>query len=137
MTTERRRMLMIAVIKLQFGYCPLEWMCCNRGCNSRINHLHERALRIVYNTNVSSFEYLLKRDQSVCIRHRNIPVLGIELYKTRNTISSNIMNELYEQRNILYNLRSQADFTTGPISTVNNSLKSLRYLGPKTWNITI
>ena len=41
------------------------------------------------------------------------------------------MNELFEQRNILYNLRSQTDFTTEPTSTVNNGLKSLRYLGPK------
>ena len=45
------------------------------------------------------------------------------------------MNELFEQRNIIYNLRSQKDFTTGPISTVNNGLKSLRYRGPKLWNI--
>ena len=41
------------------------------------------------------------------------------------------MNELFEQRNILYNLRSQQIFTTEPTSTVNNGLKSLRYLGPK------
>ena len=42
------------------------------------------------------------------------------MYKTRNNISNHIMNELFEQRNIIYNLRSQTDFTTGPISTVTN-----------------
>ena len=46
------------------------------------------------------------------------------MYKTRNNISNHIMNELFEQPNIIYNLRSQTDFTTGPISTVNNDLKS-------------
>ena len=91
-----------------------------------------RALRIAYNDNVSSFDDLFQRDQSVSIHHRNIRVLGIELYKTRNNISSHIMNELFEQRNIIYNPRSQTDFTTGPISTVNNGLKSLR---PRIWNI--
>ena len=45
------------------------------------------------------------------------------------------MNELFEQRNMLYNLRSQTKFTAGPISIVKNGLKSLRYLGPKIWNI--
>ena len=105
-----------------FGYCPTGCMCCNRSCNNRINHLHERALRIVYNDNVSSFADLLQRDQSVSIYHRYIRLLGIELYKTRNNISSHIMNELFEQRNILYNLRSHTNFATGPISTV----KSLR-----------
>ena len=55
----------------------------------------------------------------VSIHHRNIRLIGIVLHKTRNNISSHIMNELFEQRNILCTLRSQTDFTTGPISTVN------------------
>ena len=32
------------------------------------------------------------------------------MYKTRNNISGQIINELFEPRNILYNLRSQTDF---------------------------
>ena len=82
--------------------------------------MHDRALRIVYNDNVSSFKDLLQRGQPVRIHHRNIRLLGTELYKTRNNISNHIMNELFEQRNIIYNLRSQTDFTIGPINTVNN-----------------
>ena len=97
--------------------------------------MHETALRIVYNDNVLSFEDLLQRDQSVSIHHRNIHLLGTELYKTRNNISSHIMNELFEQRNIIYNLRSQTNLTTGPISTFSNGLRSLKYLEPKIWNI--
>ena len=56
-----------------------------------MNHLDEGALRIVYND--PSFEDLLERDQSASIHHKNIRLLGIELYKTRNNISSHIMNE--------------------------------------------
>ena len=37
------------------------------------------------------------------------------------------MNELFQQRNIIYNLRSKTDFTAGPTSTVNNGLKGLRF----------
>ena len=92
------------LLESQFGSWPLVWMCCNRNCNNRINHLRERALKIAYNDNVSSFEDLSKRDQSVSIYQRNIPLLGIELYKTKNNIANHIMNELFEQRNILYNL---------------------------------
>ena len=120
-------------IESQFGYCPLVWMCCNRSCINCINHLYERTLRIVYNDNVSSFEdFIIKRDQPVSIHHRNIRLSGMELYKTRNNISSHVMNELFEQQNKLYNLRSQ---TTGPINAVSNGLKILRYLGTKIWNI--
>ena len=39
------------------------------------------------------------------------------------------MSGFFEQRNILYNLPGLTDFATGPINTVNNILKGLRYLG--------
>ena len=95
MTIEHRKILMKAFIESQFGYCPLVWMCCNQSYNNCINHLHERALRIVYNGNMSSFEDLLQRNQSVSIHHRNICLLKIELYEARNNISSHRMNELF------------------------------------------
>ena len=45
------------------------------------------------------------------------------------------MHEIFEQRNIQYYLRSQIDFQLGSVKTVNCGLRTLRYLGPKTWNI--
>ena len=89
-------------------------MRCDRSCNNRINHLNGKALRIVYNNNLSSFENLLPTDQSPSIHRRNIHLLWVELCKTR----SNIINELFKQLNILYNLHSQTEFTAGPIITV-------------------
>ena len=71
---------MKVLIESQFGYCPLVWIYCNRSYDNHINRLHERALRIAYNDNVSLFEDLLQRDQSVSIYHRNICLFGIELY---------------------------------------------------------
>ena len=52
-------------------------MFCQRSSNIRINHLHERALRIIYKDNESTFEDLLKKDNSVSIHHTNIRLLGI------------------------------------------------------------
>ena len=45
------------------------------------------------------------------------------------------MSNIFNLRNIDYNLRSQTDFKQGPVNTVNYGLKSLRYLAPKIWNI--
>ena len=58
---------MKSFIESQFGYCPLVWMFCGRKSNNSTNHLHEKALRIVYNGNQSSFENLLRKDLSVSI----------------------------------------------------------------------
>ena len=58
-------------------------MCCDKTSDNRINHLHERALRIVYNDNVSTFEKLLGKDNSVTIHVRHPRILATELYKTK------------------------------------------------------
>ena len=126
---------MKAFIESKFAYCPLIWMFGQRFSNTRINHLHERALRIVYNDNESSFEDLLKKDNSVSIHHKNIRWLGLELYKVKNNLSTHLMSEIFNIRDIDYNLRSQIDFKQDPVNTVNYGLKSLRYLAPEIWDI--
>ena len=123
---ERRRTLMKAFIESQFAYCPLIWLFCQRSSNTRINHLQERALRIVYNDNESTFENLLKKDNSVSIHHKNIQLLGIELYKVKNNLSTHLMSEIFNLRNIDYNLRSQTDFKQGPVNTGNYGSNSLK-----------
>ena len=92
-------------------------MFCGRKSNNRINHLHERALRIVYNDNQSSFENFLRKDRSVSIHHRNICSFAIEIYKVKNNVSTPIMSELFEKRNLNSNIRSQADFSLHSVNT--------------------
>ena len=76
---------MKSIIEAQFGYCPLVWMFHGRVLNRKINHLHERSLRIVYKDSISSFHELLQKDHSFTIHLRNIQSLPIELYKIKKT----------------------------------------------------
>ena len=132
---ERRRSLMKAFIESQFAYCPLVWMFCSRSSNNRINHLHERALRIAYNNHSSTFEDCLVKDNSVSIHPRNIRLLAIELYKAKNNLSSQLMLELFQRREVNYSIRSQTDFSLRSVNTSSYGLRSLRYLAPKYWNL--
>ena len=79
MSFKKRRTLMKAFIESQFSYCPLIWIFHSKIMNNKINRIHERALRLVYSDHVSSFNELLKKDQSFSIHHRNIQRLAIEL----------------------------------------------------------
>ena len=115
-------------IESQFAYCPLVWMCCDKTSVNRINYLHERALRTVYKDNVLTFEKLLEKDNSVTIHVRNLRILATELYKTKDNLAAPIMHEIFERRNIQYNLRSQTDFQLGSVRTANCGLGALRYL---------
>ena len=66
------RTVMEAFTKSKFAYCPLIWMFCKRSSNTSNNHLHERALRIVYNDSYSNVADLLSKDHSVSIHHKYI-----------------------------------------------------------------
>ena len=59
---------MKAFIASKFGYCPLVWMFHSRKLYGRVNKLHERTLRIVYQDYASSFTELLEKDNSSTIQ---------------------------------------------------------------------
>ena len=56
MNLTKRKLLMNSFFTSQFNYYPFVSMCYNRTINSKINRLHERCLRIVYNDNKPSFQ---------------------------------------------------------------------------------
>ena len=61
---KKRRILFKAFIVLHLEYFPLVWMFNGRQVNDKINCIHERALRIVYNETMTSFEKLLAKDKT-------------------------------------------------------------------------
>ena len=95
--------------------------------NRKINHIHKRALRIVYRDNSSSFAELLKKDNSVCIQYRNIQSLAIELYKVKHTISNSLILDIFPLRSVDYNLRTQTDFIKPSTNTTRYGLKLLNF----------
>ena len=85
MDLNKRRNLMKAFITSQFSYCPLIWMFHSRNLNNKINRIHERALRLVYQNNLS-FSELLDLDNSVTVHQKKLPVLVTEICKVKNGI---------------------------------------------------
>ena len=84
--TNKLKIIMRAFIETEFNYCPLTWMFHNGTLNNKINKLHERALRITYKDEKSTFSELLEKDKSVTIHERNIQKLPTLLYKVKNKI---------------------------------------------------
>ena len=69
---DKRRILFKAFVESQFAYSPLVWMFHSRSLNKKIKRIHERALRMVYDDDKSTFNELLVRDGSFTIHERNI-----------------------------------------------------------------
>ena len=92
MNIAKRKLLMNSFFISQFNYCPLIWMCHSRTINNKINSLHERCLRIIYNDYRSSFEYLLDRDKGVTIHLKNVRTLAIEMFKVSKNLSPQLVS---------------------------------------------
>ena len=67
MDFEKRRSLMKTFVISQFNYCPLIWLLNIRVLDARINKIHKRALRLVYQNKNLSFSELLELDNAVAI----------------------------------------------------------------------
>ena len=87
---------MNAFITSHFSYCPLIWMFHSRALNNRINNIHERALRLTYKDNQSSFKELLEKDHSVTVHHKNLQVLVTEIFIVKNDLAPDIMKDVFE-----------------------------------------
>ena len=121
---------MNAFITSQF-YCPLVWMCHSRALNTRINKIHERALRIVYDDCISPFEDLSEKLGSISIHHRNL--LAKEIYDTLRDFSPSFMSELFKPSNKKYSLRNCSSLVNNNIKNSNYDLETVSYLAPRIW----
>ena len=120
----------------QFNYCPLIWMMHSRGLKNKISHIHERALRRVYDDYSSTFEDLFNKDKSLTIHQRNLQRLAIEIFKVKIGIGQIIMNEIFTfVENNTYNLRSGMHLSRVNVYSTQYGTKSIGNLGVKIWNL--
>ena len=134
MSEDKLKLIMKTFIESQFNYCPLLWMCHSRTLNSKINKLHERALRVVYKNDDLTFRQLLEKDNSITIHERNLQKLAVEMFKVKHNLSPAPVQEIFKLGNP-QNLRNDKDFQIQKARTVNNGVETIRYRGPKTWDL--
>ena len=110
---------MNAFFNSQFSYCPLVWMYHSRALNNKINRLHERCLRLIYNDKQLTFEELLEKDDSVSVH------FVIEMYKVMNGGSPEIMKEIFRIREENgHKLRHQNSFKRPVVNSVYNGTET-------------
>ena len=79
----------------------------NRALNNRINRIHKLALRLVYQNKNLSISELLELDNAVNIHQRNLQVLVTEICKVKNSLSPEIVKQVFDFQDPYYNLRSE------------------------------
>ena len=132
--SDKRKLLVKSFFNSQFQYCPLIWMFHGRQVNNKINHLHERVLRMIYEDETSSLKELRERDSSLTVHENNVKLLMIEMYKITHNLTSNSIENLFAFSTHTNYLRSQSDYLLPQIRTEYFGKNSIRYLGPVIWN---
>ena len=105
----------------------------SRSCHNKINKLHERALRLVYDDYESSFDILRNKNKSFSIHYQNIQKLIIEVYKSLNKPSlDNFFDSMFTLK------RRQDPLQNGllvpSVKTLTKGKDSAKYLGAVTWD---
>ena len=92
-----------------------------------ISKIHERALRIVLNNNISNFETILWNVNDITIHHRNIHIitLMIEFFKIKYGLAPPIMDSMLNRRTVCYNLRKLQEFQSERNRTVFYGLETV------------
>ena len=106
----------------------------NRNLSNHINHIHERALRILYQDHNSTFEELLAKDGSFKIHDRNLQILLIEIFKVKIKLAPEIMNEVFDIIESPYPLRNKLRFKSRNIRTVRYGIETAAFVGSKIWS---
>ena len=107
----------------------------SRTLNNRINGLHKRVLSLVYNDFSSSFSELLEKYKSATIHHRNLQTLAYEIFKVKNNMASEILTEIFPQKESNYSPRNSTALQGRSIKTIMYGSESISSLGPKIWDI--
>ena len=95
-----------------------------------MNNVHERALRIVYRDYESTFQQLLKQNNSVPIHQRNLQILATEIFKTKNGLNPVIMEDVFKFKNLVYNFRN-AETLNSNVNSVTCGTEAINSLGAK------
>ena len=123
--------IMNAVITSQFSYSPLTWMlyCLKTDC--KINRIHERALRLAYKDNVSTFEQLLAKNNSVTTHKTNLQLFMTEIFKAKSELNPDFMTDIFKERSVSYSLWKSSHTLLPVVRTTTYDIETVSYIGSK------
>ena len=81
MNIKKQKTIMKLFVTSQLSYWSLILIVGSRRLKKKLDSLHEKALRITYQDNTSTFQELLDKNNSLSIHHINLQVLATEIFK--------------------------------------------------------
>ena len=134
LSTDQKLTLLNSYVMSQFNYCPTVWMFYGKVVNERVNRIHKRALRAVYNDFTSNYEQLLSKGNHQMIHQQNLKALSVKVFKSINDYSPRFIKDMFVVKVPNYNYRIRNLLTLPKTSTITYGIHSFSYRACSTWN---
>ena len=105
LTAVKAKLLYNAFINSQFNYASIIWMFCHKQDCLKIEKIQYNALKIVYSSNESYGELLL-RNNEVSIHQKQLRILATEAFKSLADINPDFLKSYFTIKEIPYCLRN-------------------------------
>ena len=109
-------------------------MFCGKTQNKEIDRVHKRALRILLEDYTSSFDELLQKIDDTRVHVKNLRNLMVEIYKCLSCENPSFMRNIFQQKELAYNLRSGSLLMLPRAKTTTYGTSSLTFRGSILWN---
>ena len=133
LTTEKAKILGNAFIDSQFNYAPLLWMFCRKTLYSKIEKIHHKTLKVIYESN-DTYENLLLQSNTVSVHQRHLRFLMIEIYKSISQLNPQFMWSFFTHKDIPYNLRKGPILGLPKTHSFYYGTNAIHFRGSLIWN---
>ena len=107
LTIEKAKILGNGFIEHQFNYAPLLWMFRRKTIYSKIEKIHHKTLKVIYESN-HTYNNLLLQSNTASTHQRHLRFLMTEIYKSISQLNPEFMwfnLSCFRHKDMPYNLR--------------------------------
>ena len=133
---ERERQILIdAHVISYFNYCSTVWHFCGKVEIHKMEKLHERCIRFIYNDYTSEYFALINAKNIQTLYAKRVATMCCEIYKTKSDLNAGYMKDLLAERPSIYPTRNINNLHIPKANLYTFGYNSYRIKGPKQWNI--
>ena len=100
----------------------------------KINKIHWRTLRVVYDDYKRTYEELLASHNDISIHEKHLKHLAIEVYKSLANLNPEFMWLFFKNKPIPYNLRNGNVCILPPAQSSHYGINLVKFRGNLVWN---
>ena len=131
---ESRKTIYHAFIMSNFNFCPLIWHFCSKGNTEKLEKIHFRALKFIYQDFNSNYEVLLEKAGSTTLHLSRLRMLAIETFKIVYGISPSYLKDFICLKQTSYNFRYTNLLEVPRPKSTKYGTNSFRFQAAKLWN---